>query len=84
MTIEAVRPGITGKELDRVGREYITQKGYDKYFEHGMGHGIGLNVHEGPYIGKTSTEVLQPGQVITIEPGIYLPCLLYTSDAADD
>ena len=40
-----------------------------------MGHGIGLNVHEGPYIGKTSTEVLQPGQVITIEPGIYLPDL---------
>lgn len=75
LTIEAVRPGITGKELDQIGREYITQKGYDKYFEHGMGHGIGLNVHEGPYIGKTSTEVLQPGQVITIEPGIYLPDL---------
>ncbi|WP_304653164.1 Xaa-Pro peptidase family protein [uncultured Ligilactobacillus sp.] len=75
LTIEAVRPGITGKELDRIGRDYITQKGYGKYFEHGMGHGIGLNVHEGPYIGKTSAEVLQPGQVITIEPGIYLPGL---------
>lgn len=75
LTIEAVRPGITGKELDRIGRDYITQKGYGKYFEHGMGHGIGLNVHEGPYIGKTSIEALQPGQVITIEPGIYLPDL---------
>lgn len=73
--IEAVRPGADLKELDALGRDYITQAGYGKYFEHGTGHGIGLNVHEGPYVGKTAQGTLQAGQVITVEPGIYLPGL---------
>lgn len=73
LTVKAVRPGIMGKELDAIGRDYIIKAGYGKYFEHGMGHGIGLNIHEEPYLGKTSTDTLEEGQVVTIEPGIYLP-----------
>lgn len=73
--IEAIRPGADLRELDAIGRQYITKAGYGKYFEHGTGHGIGLNVHEGPYIGKTARGALQAGQIITVEPGIYLPGL---------
>lgn len=71
--IEKIKPGVDAKELDALGRKYIEQAGYGKYFEHGTGHGIGLNVHEGPYIGKTAQNSLQAGQIITVEPGIYLP-----------
>lgn len=74
-TIAAIRPGIETCEIDAIGRNYIKEAGYGDYFEHGMGHGIGLSVHENPYIGKIIPTVLQPGQVITIEPGIYLPDL---------
>ncbi|MCP9327737.1 M24 family metallopeptidase [Liquorilactobacillus satsumensis] len=72
-TIAAVRPGITGAELDQIGRSLITQAGYGAYFNHGMGHGIGQSIHELPNIGKNFANQLEPGQVITIEPGIYLP-----------
>lgn len=72
-TIEAIKPGITSKELDDIGRDYIKAQGYGQYFEHGMGHGIGLDIHELPNISYRSQEVLQPGQIITIEPGIYVP-----------
>lgn len=71
--IDAVRPGMTGRELDAVARDIITAAGYGEAFGHSLGHGIGLDVHEGPRVAKTSETELQPGMVITIEPGIYLP-----------
>lgn len=71
--IEAVRPGVTSESVDRVARNVITKAGYGKAFNHATGHGMGLNVHEGPRVGKGTKTILEPGMVITIEPGIYLP-----------
>jgi Xaa-Pro aminopeptidase len=71
--VDAVRPGMTGKQLDAVARDHITEAGYGEAFGHSLGHGIGLDVHEGPRVAKVSDTVLGPGMVITIEPGIYLP-----------
>lgn len=69
----AVRPGLQGKEVDQVARDIIAAAGYGDFFGHGLGHGVGLQVHEGPRAGKTSEDILQPGMVVTIEPGIYIP-----------
>lgn len=70
---EAARAGVTGAELDSVARDYITKKGYGEAFGHSTGHGIGLEVHEGPGISFRNEEKLVEGNVITNEPGIYLP-----------
>lgn len=70
------RPGTLIGDLDRTAREYIASKGYNDYFTHSLGHGIGLDIHEPPTIRETglySSIPLQAGMVITIEPGIYLP-----------
>lgn len=72
-TIEAVREGVNGQELDRIGRGYIEDAGYGEYFNHGMGHGIGLDIHELPNVGYSYKEYMKAGQIITIEPGIYVP-----------
>lgn len=72
---EAAKPGITGKELDAVARDYITEKGYGEQFGHSTGHGIGLEVHEGPGIHFRNEKALVEGNVITNEPGIYIPGL---------
>jgi len=69
----AIKPGVTGKEIDRIAREHIEQNGYGKYFGHGLGHGVGLNIHEAPKLSEKSTDVLEAGMVVTVEPGIYLP-----------
>jgi Xaa-Pro aminopeptidase len=68
-------PGVTPLQLDAVAREYITSEGYGEYFVHGLGHGVGLQVHEPPRISAAAPDesALQVGDVITIEPGIYLP-----------
>lgn len=71
--LEAVRPGIAAKEVDLAGRAVIENAGYGEYFGHGIGHGVGLNVHERPSVGRKSEAILQPGMVITVEPGIYIP-----------
>ncbi len=71
--IEKVRPGVPIQELDAVARDYIRDRGYDEYFGHGTGHGIGLAVHEEPVINKENGEILQEGMLFTIEPGIYIP-----------
>jgi Xaa-Pro aminopeptidase len=71
--IAAIRPGAIGSEVDAAARSYIADSGYGSYFTHGLGHGIGLQVHEGPALRPTSTTVLQAGMVVTVEPGIYLP-----------
>ena len=71
--IDAVRPGITAHQLDHVARSVIQKAGYGKMFNHALGHGLGLVAHEVPRIGRGTQTVLEPGMVITIEPGIYLP-----------
>ena len=71
--IAAVAPGRTGKEVDAVARKIIEDAGYGEYFGHGLGHSVGLAIHEGPNLNKREERVLQPGMVITVEPGIYIP-----------
>ncbi|WP_291300802.1 Xaa-Pro peptidase family protein [Desulfosporosinus sp. BICA1-9] len=71
--IEAVAPGRTGKEVDAVARKLIEETGYGEYFGHGLGHSVGLAIHEGPNLNKREDRVLEPGMVVTVEPGIYIP-----------
>ncbi len=71
--VAAVKPGLTGKEVDEVTRSIIAAKGYGDAFSHGTGHGVGLAVHEAPAVSARSEETLRPGMVVTVEPGIYLP-----------
>jgi Xaa-Pro aminopeptidase len=71
--ISRVKAGIKACDLDRVARDIIKKSGYSKYFGHGLGHGIGLLIHDNPAINPTSQLVLEPGMVITVEPGIYIP-----------
>jgi Xaa-Pro aminopeptidase len=69
----AIRPGAAGKRVDAVPREMIAQAGHGDHFGHGTGHGVGLEVHEGPRLAATSEEELRDGNVVTVEPGVYLP-----------
>jgi Xaa-Pro aminopeptidase len=71
--LDAVRPGIAGAEIDAVARDYIAAHGYGDYFGHGLGHGLGLDIHDGRILAPNSEIVLQAGMVVTVEPGIYLP-----------
>jgi Xaa-Pro aminopeptidase len=72
--LTAVRAGPSGRELDRVARELIEQAGHGEHFGHGLGHGVGLEVHEGPRLSRLAgEEPLQVGNVVTVEPGVYLP-----------
>jgi Xaa-Pro aminopeptidase len=69
----AVRPGMHCKALDAVARDFIRDKGFEEFFGHGLGHGIGLEIHEKPVLSPRSETVIQEGMVFTIEPGIYIP-----------
>jgi Xaa-Pro aminopeptidase len=71
--LDAVRPGPLGREIDAVAREIIDAAGHAEHFGHGLGHGVGLDVHEAPRLGPSSSATLEPGMVVTVEPGIYLP-----------
>jgi Xaa-Pro aminopeptidase len=72
--IQFLRPGVTTRQADAAARKVIEKAGFGKYFGHGLGHGIGRDIHELPYMRKTSgDEQLSPGMVVTVEPGIYLP-----------
>jgi Xaa-Pro aminopeptidase len=71
--LEAVRAGASGKEVDAVPREMISEAGHGDHFGHGTGHGVGLEVHEGPRLATTSDDELAEGNVVTVEPGVYLP-----------
>lgn len=71
--VAAIKPGMKAIEVDKVARDYITDKGYGEYFTHGTGHSLGLEIHEFPYVNTKDNTVLEPGMIITVEPGIYLP-----------
>lgn len=71
--LEAVKAGIAAKDVDKVGRDYITEKGYGDYFGHGLGHGVGRQIHENPRVSPKSDFILQSGMIITDEPGVYIP-----------
>ncbi|MFA1821564.1 M24 family metallopeptidase [Virgibacillus oceani] len=71
--VEGICPGISGKEADALTRDYIKEKGYGDYFGHSTGHGLGMEVHEGPSLSFRSDKKLQTGMVVTVEPGIYVP-----------
>jgi len=71
--IKKIKPAVKISESDAAARQYITHKGYGKFFVHNTGHGVGLQTHEEPYISHNEDSELRPGMVFTIEPGIYLP-----------
>ncbi len=71
--LKALKPGVKTKEIDSIARSLIKERGYGKYFGHGSGHGVGLDIHELPRVSPEEETILLPGMVITIEPGIYLP-----------
>ena len=71
--LAAVRPGPEGREVDAVARELIAAAGHGEHFGHGLGHGVGLDVHEAPRLARTATGRLAAGNVVTVEPGIYVP-----------
>ncbi|AOZ91471.1 M24 family metallopeptidase [Paenibacillus crassostreae] len=72
-TLTNIKSGMTGREADALARDIITKYGYGDQFGHSTGHGLGMEVHESPRLSKLSDDILQPGMVVTVEPGIYLP-----------
>jgi Xaa-Pro aminopeptidase len=73
--VATVAPGVVAGDVDMACRDRIAAAGWAERFEHGTGHGVGLDIHEGPAVGAGSTAILQPGTVVTVEPGVYLPAV---------
>src|SRR5688500_1472814 len=71
--LSAARPGPEGREIDAVARDIIEAAGHGEHFGHGVGHGVGIEVHEGPRLARTADARLVAGNVVTVEPGVYLP-----------
>jgi Xaa-Pro aminopeptidase len=71
--LAAVRPGVTGRDVDAIARDIITAAGHGEHFGHGLGHGVGMEVHEGPRLARSAETKLASGHVVTVEPGVYLP-----------
>jgi Xaa-Pro aminopeptidase len=71
--LEAIRAGVKGEEVDSAARKLIDDAGHGEHFGHALGHGVGLEVHEGPRLAQRSDDLLAPGEVVTVEPGVYLP-----------
>jgi Xaa-Pro aminopeptidase len=71
--LDAVRPGPEGREIDAIARDIITAAGHGEHFGHGLGHGVGMDIHEAPRLARTAEARLAPGNVVTVEPGIYVP-----------
>ena len=73
--VERIKAGVKASDVDAAARGHIRKAGYGRFFGHGTGHGVGLDIHESPNIGPMSTDVLEEGMVVTVEPGIYVPGL---------
>jgi Xaa-Pro aminopeptidase len=71
--LAAVRPGPTGKAIDAIARDIIEAAGHGEHFGHGLGHGVGLDIHEGPRLSTTGETALKAGMIVTVEPGVYVP-----------
>ena len=72
-SLDAVRPGPLGREIDAVARDIIDAAGHGEHFGHGLGHGVGLVTHEAPRLARSGDTPLVAGNVVTVEPGVYLP-----------
>lgn len=72
LALDAIHPGKRGYEVDRIAREFIYNQGFEGCFGHGLGHSLGLEIHENPRFNETCQEILRPGMMMTVEPGIYL------------
>ncbi|WP_243666496.1 Xaa-Pro peptidase family protein [Vulcanisaeta sp. JCM 16159] len=68
----SVRPGVKAKEIDLIARSVLSEYGFDSYYIHSTGHGVGIEVHERPAIGPSNDEELKPYEVVTVEPGVYI------------
>ena len=71
--VGAVRAGVACGQVDRAARNTLRRAGFGRYFTHSTGHGVGLEIHEPPRIGRGQTEPLRAGMVVTVEPGVYIP-----------
>jgi Xaa-Pro aminopeptidase len=71
--LAAIRPGAVARDVDAEARSVIEEAGFGRFFGHGLGHGLGMDIHEAPRLGRGVEAVLEPGMVVTVEPGIYLP-----------
>lgn len=71
--LAALRPGVTGIEVDRIARDSLAEKNFEQYFGHGLGHSLGLEIHEEPRLSKAGKHIMQPNMLITDEPGVYIP-----------
>jgi len=90
--LQAIQPGMTGMQADTIARNIISKAGYGDYFGHGLGHSVGLDIHEEPRLAPHDASILEPGMVVTVEPGVYLPnwggvriedLIVITSDGCD-
>lgn len=90
--LAALRPGVTGIEVDRIARDSLAEKDLEQYFGHGLGHSLGLEIHEEPRLSKAGKHTMQPDMLITDEPGVYIPgwggiriedTVLITADGAE-
>ena len=70
--LDAVKAGMSGKELDKIARDIITDAGYGDNFGHSLGHGVGVEIHESPYASPSREDILPENSIVTVEPGIYL------------
>ncbi len=73
--LDVIGPGVRAADVDNAARKTLRDKGLSKYFIHGLGHGVGVDIHEEPYLRPGSETILEPGMIVTIEPGVYLPGL---------
>ena len=71
--LEGIYPGLKGKDVDAIAREIISDANYGDYFGHGLGHAVGVEIHENPRFSPAEEQVIKEGMVLTVEPGIYLP-----------